>query len=240
MHEEIGQAALDGFEIAETRVGGVEPFDQLRDAVFEMAERRVIGVRELDPFELLDESGQQLLKLARHGVARFGRGVQRIGERVEAAFERGNGLPARRAIGESRRPSRPATARPRRPSSRCRWTRHARRSRASAPIAVSSCCSVAGSSLPMIRSTFCDSVRTASSKPTRFSAGVRLCSASRTSASPRSSPASADEVDAGIAGMIDPLRQRLDFDLKRFHRMARQRFGESGGRCRRDLCGRPL
>jgi hypothetical protein len=26
--------------------------------------------------------------------------------------------------------------------------------------------------------------------------------------------------------MIDPLRQRLGFDLQRFHRVARQRFGD--------------
>ena len=96
-----------------------------------------------------------------------------------------------------------------------------------AEIAVSSCCRVAGSSLPMIRSTFCASERTASSKPTRLSAGVRLRSASRTSARPRSSPASAVGIDAsGGARMIDPLRQRLDFDLQRFHRVPRQRFGD--------------
>ena len=58
MHEQIGKPALDGFEIAEPRVGGVEPFDQLGDAVFEVAERRVIGVRELYPFELFDQPGQ--------------------------------------------------------------------------------------------------------------------------------------------------------------------------------------
>ena len=34
-------------------------------------------------------------------------------------------------------------------------------------------------------------------------------------------------IDAsGRARVIDPLRQRLDFDLQRFHRMPRQRFGE--------------
>ena len=65
MHQQIGEPALDRFEIAEPRVGGVEPLDQLGDAVFECAERGVIGMGELHPFELLDQSGEQLLQLAR-------------------------------------------------------------------------------------------------------------------------------------------------------------------------------
>ena len=36
MHEQIGEPALDGFEIAETSVGSVEPLHQLRDTVFEV------------------------------------------------------------------------------------------------------------------------------------------------------------------------------------------------------------
>jgi len=40
----------------ETRIGGVEPLHQRRDPVFEMRQRRVVGVGELNPFELFDES----------------------------------------------------------------------------------------------------------------------------------------------------------------------------------------
>jgi hypothetical protein len=75
MHEKIGEAALDGFEIAEACVRGVKPLDQLRDAIFEMAERGMIGVGELHPFELLDEPGQELFQLARHRMAGFRRGA---------------------------------------------------------------------------------------------------------------------------------------------------------------------
>ena len=79
MHEQIGEPALDRFEIAEPCIGRVEPLDQLGDAVFESAERCVIGVGELNPFELFDQPGKKLLKFARHGVSRFGRGIERIG-----------------------------------------------------------------------------------------------------------------------------------------------------------------
>ena len=72
MHQQIGEAALDRFEIAEPRVGGVEPFDQLGDAVFECAERGVIGVRELDPFEFFDQPGREAFqaRAARRGRLR--------------------------------------------------------------------------------------------------------------------------------------------------------------------------
>ena len=100
VNQEIGQAALDGLEIAETRVGGIEPFDQLRDAGFEMPKRGVIGMGELHPFKLLDESAQQLFELARHRVAGFGRSAQRIGKCLETAFKRRNGATARCAIGD--------------------------------------------------------------------------------------------------------------------------------------------
>ena len=72
MHQEIGEPALDGFEIAEPRIGSVEPLDQLGDAVLKVAQSRVIGVGELHPFELLDQAGEKLLEFARHRVARFG------------------------------------------------------------------------------------------------------------------------------------------------------------------------
>ena len=72
MHEQIGKSALDGFEMTKPRVGSVEPLDQRGDAVLEVRQRRVIGVRELNPFELLDQAGEQLFQLARHRVARLG------------------------------------------------------------------------------------------------------------------------------------------------------------------------
>ena len=226
MHEQIGEPALDGFEIAEPCIGRVEPLDQLGDAVLESAQRCVIGVGELNPFELLDQPGKKLLQLARHRVAGFGRGIERIGKRIDAAFQRRDGLRRSPRYWRDRPPWRRASARPRLLWSACRWRRRGRRCRASAPIAVSSCCSAAGSSLAMIRSTFCASVFTASSKPTRFSAGVKPRSASRTSESPRFEPGQHARIDAGFAGMIDALRQRVDLDFERFHGAARQRFGE--------------
>ncbi len=44
VNEQIGQAALDGFEMAKPRVGRVEPPHQLGNTILEVRERRVIGV----------------------------------------------------------------------------------------------------------------------------------------------------------------------------------------------------
>ena len=43
---------------------------------------------------------------------------------------------------------------------------------------------------------------------------------------PALEPGQRAQIDAGVAGMVDALRQRLDLDLERFHGVARQRFGE--------------
>ena len=101
MHQQICDPTLDGFQIAKFGVGGIEPFDQLGNAVFEVAEGRVIGMRELNPFELFDQAAEQLFKLPRHGVARIGRGIERIGERIEATFQHRNGMAACRTTGET-------------------------------------------------------------------------------------------------------------------------------------------
>ena len=65
MHQQIGDPALDRCKIAEPCVGGVKPLDQLGDTVFQRAKRGVIGMGELHPFELFDQSGEKLLQLAR-------------------------------------------------------------------------------------------------------------------------------------------------------------------------------
>ena len=79
IHQEIGEAALDTFEQTKPRIRSVKPFDQRRDAILEMGKRRMIGIRELRPFEFLDQAGQQLLKFPGHGVTRLGRSVERAG-----------------------------------------------------------------------------------------------------------------------------------------------------------------
>ena len=55
--QKIGKAALDAFQHAKARVGGVEPLDQGCNAVLQVAQRRAIGMGQLHPFELLDQSG---------------------------------------------------------------------------------------------------------------------------------------------------------------------------------------
>ncbi len=58
MHQQVGDAALDRFEMAKPRVGGIEALHQRRDPVFQMRQCGVIGVRQLNPFEFFDQSGQ--------------------------------------------------------------------------------------------------------------------------------------------------------------------------------------
>ncbi len=100
MHQQIREPALDGFEIAELGVGGVEPLHQLGDAILEIAQRRVIRMRELNPFELFDQPGEQFFKLVRHRVAGLGRSAERLRERLDTVFQHRHRVPADRAIGE--------------------------------------------------------------------------------------------------------------------------------------------
>ena len=88
MHQQVGDAALDRFEMTEPRVGGIEALHQRRDPVFQMRQRGVIGMRQLHPFELFDQPREQLLELVRHRGSRFGRSGQRIGQRLDAVLER--------------------------------------------------------------------------------------------------------------------------------------------------------
>ena len=94
------------------------------------------------------------------------------------------------------------------------------------PIAVSSCCNAAGSSRATMASTFCDSVRhrlleadQAFSRRERAERFAHINQAVFDAGQRRS-------IDAGLARVIDALRQRLDLDLERLQRAARQRFVE--------------
>ena len=47
VNQEISQSAFHAFEQSQTRVGRIEPLHQQGDAIFEMRQRGVIGLREL-------------------------------------------------------------------------------------------------------------------------------------------------------------------------------------------------
>ena len=86
MDEQLGEAALDGFEMDETAVAGVELLDQLDDAVLEMADHRLVGPRELDLFELVGQSLDHVRQ--RVGVlAGLVVGVHHIGDCRDPLFE---------------------------------------------------------------------------------------------------------------------------------------------------------
>ena len=87
MDQEIGQPAFDRFEVAEARIGGVQPCDQRDDAVLEMAGRDIVAARLLDLLDLVGQQLHQRFQLRRHrgaALRAFGHG---IGERRDAVFE---------------------------------------------------------------------------------------------------------------------------------------------------------
>ena len=221
--QQVGEAALDGFEMAEPGVGGVELLRQLGDAVLERAERKLIALAELHAVEPLAQRADRAFQLGRHGAAAFHQRRDprfELGERLGAAVGGGAlelGAEPAHLGGELRQRAvrgdvgddaaqrhhgllellerqRIALRAPGR-------TRRSDRSCATAP-------------------------RTASSKPTRLSAGVRLRSASRTSASSRSSDRQRRAIGAGLPGAVDPLGQRAHLGFERFDGPARHGLGQ--------------
>ena len=69
--QHVGHAALDRVEIAEPRIAGVEPLDQLDDPVFQTAQRELIALRELHAVEPLAERAHRFLEIGRHAAAAF-------------------------------------------------------------------------------------------------------------------------------------------------------------------------
>ena len=72
MDKEVSNAALDRFEMNETRIGRIEALHERRNAIFEMRKRCMIGVGQLDPFQFFDQPGEQFLQFARHRLACVG------------------------------------------------------------------------------------------------------------------------------------------------------------------------
>jgi hypothetical protein len=67
--QEVGEPALDGFQMAEPRVGDVEPLHQAGDAVFEVADRDIIAPRILNLLNLVGQRMDQRFQPRRHAVA---------------------------------------------------------------------------------------------------------------------------------------------------------------------------
>ncbi len=58
MDEQFSQSALDGFQVVKPGVGGVELFDQLGDAIFEMAQGHLVASGERKALELFGKPAQ--------------------------------------------------------------------------------------------------------------------------------------------------------------------------------------
>ena len=85
--QKIGEAALDGFEMAEARVGGVQPLHQRDDLILEMTGRDIVAARLLDLLDLVGQRLDQRFQPRRHRAAVLRAFGQRIGQRRDAVFE---------------------------------------------------------------------------------------------------------------------------------------------------------
>ena len=154
MHQQIGQAALDRFQVAEARVGGVQPLHQLDDAILEMADRDIVAARLLDLLDLVGQRLHQRFQPRRHVVAALRALGQRVGERGNAMLEiveRIAAVAGRRHVldllGQHLHLGRKSGHR----VVEATWLAISR----SVVMACSSCCSVAGSFCATIRSILC-------------------------------------------------------------------------------------
>ena len=87
--QQVGKPALDGFQMAEPGVGGVELLRKFGDAVLERAERKLIALAELHTVEPLAQSANRAFQLGRHRASAFhqrGDPCLKLGQRFGAAF----------------------------------------------------------------------------------------------------------------------------------------------------------
>jgi hypothetical protein len=226
MDQQFRNSALDGIEMAEPRVGGVELFGQLGDAVFKAFERELIALAELQSIEPLAERTDRPLQFRRHGATAFHQrrdtGFE-LDQRVAAAFGGGAlepvGQPAdlggklgQRAVGghvgdDSAQRDHGLFELPQGPRV-LDWL---------------------GGRTDLV--DLLASPRTASSNPTRLSAGFSSRSVSRTSAKPAFQPGQGGAVHAGLAAAIEAIGERAHLGFEFLDRAARHGLGQ----CAADL-----
>ena len=88
MDQELSKAPFDRFQLGDPRVRSVELLDQLGDTVLELAERGVIGARELHPLDLVDQSSDDGFEIVRHALTALVTCRERISERSDTLFQR--------------------------------------------------------------------------------------------------------------------------------------------------------
>ncbi len=224
MDQELGQPALDRFEMVETGVGGVELLDQLGDPILEMAERRLVAAVELNALDLVDQAGDHGLELARDvlavSIARF----QRVRERGDPTLEAREHVAAAAVVAAwstlsaSERTSSESFA-------SASFEATCETMPRIATIAPSSCLSAAGSwLLPAMRSILRESSFTASSNPTRFSAGVKRAQRIAHLGEPALDTGDRRAVGAGVTAVVDAIGELAHLAFERLDRLARHRL----------------
>ena len=87
--QQVGKSALDGLQMAEPGIGGVELLRKFGDAVLERAERKLIALAELHAVEPLAQSANRTFQLGRHRASAFHQRRDprfKLGQRLGAAF----------------------------------------------------------------------------------------------------------------------------------------------------------
>ena len=87
MHEQVGQTALDGFQVSEPGVRSVQPLHELDDAILEMPERDRFAARLLHLLDLVGHRLHQRLKASGHAVIRLRALRERAADFVDAMLE---------------------------------------------------------------------------------------------------------------------------------------------------------
>ena len=222
IHQQVGEPALDGIEMAEPRVGGIELFRQLGDAIFERAERELIALAELHAVEPLAQRADRAFQLRRHRAAAF---HQRGDPRLQPAQRFGRRRRRRRARTGRRAQRTSAASCARAPSDATLDT-----TPRSDITACSSCLNASGSlDRQGGAGDLVDLVRQRAHRLFEADQAFgRRETAQRVAhlRKPCSSAASAVAIGAGLPGAVDPLGQRANFRLQRLDRAARHGVGQ--------------
>ena len=212
-------------EMAEPRIGSVEPFDQLDDAIFEMVERDVVAARLLDLLDLVGQRLHQRFQPRRHRSAvlrALGERAAQRGDPVLEAVERvaaGGRGQVLDLLGQHAAPARRARATASLEATCCAMSRNV-------VIACSSCCSVAGI---FLRDDQIDLVREAVDRLVEADQIFRRRQPAQRVAHFGQAVLDAGEraaVDAGLAAFGDALGEALDLLLDRVDGVARHRVVE--------------
>ena len=85
--QEVGKPALDGAEMIEARVGGVELLDQPHDPVFEIVDRGLIGAAAVELIDLVGEASHHRFEAGGIADRHAARLLQRVRDRRDPLLD---------------------------------------------------------------------------------------------------------------------------------------------------------